>query len=237
MLVLINFFTQLIIDLIFSFFSHKFNIPLTVKIMPVLAVVGLVLYALAPVLFPTSVYLGLVIGTVIFSAASGLAEVLISPVIAAIPADDPDREMSKLHSIYAWGVVIVAIFATIFLLIFKSTSWQYLTLITALIPLASAILFAGTKIPEMQTPEKTSGAVNFLKNKTVWLCMLAIFLGGAAECTMAQWASGYLEASFASTRHSATSAALLCSARRSELDVAFTLRSASTRRARFCLAR
>ena len=193
MLVLINFFTQLIIDLIFSFFSHKFNIPLTVKIMPMLAVVGLVLYALAPVLFPASVYLGLVIGTLVFSAACGLAEVLISPVIAAIPADDPDREMSKLHSIYAWGVVGVAIFATVFLLIFKSTSWQYLTLILALVPLTSAILFAGTKIPEMQPPEKTSGAVNFLKNKTVWLCMLAIFLGGAAECTMAQWASGYLE--------------------------------------------
>ena len=196
MLVLINFFTQLIIDLIFSFFSHKFNIPLTVKIMPILAVVGLVLYALAPLLFPESVYLGLVIGTLVFSAACGLAEVLISPVIAAIPADDPDREMSKLHSIYAWGVVGVAIFATVFLLVFKSTSWQYLTLILSLAPLTSAILFAGTKIPEMQTPEKTSGAVNFLKNKTVWLCMLAIFLGGAAECTMAQWASGYLEASF-----------------------------------------
>ena len=143
MLVLINFFTQLIIDLIFSFFSHKFNIPLTVKIMPMLAVVGLVLYALAPVLFPASVYLGLVIGTLVFSAACGLAEVLISPVIAAIPADDPDREMSKLHSIYAWGVVGVAIFATVFLLIFKSTSWQYLTLILALVPLTSAILFAG----------------------------------------------------------------------------------------------
>ena len=101
MLVLINFFTQLIIDLIFSFFSHKFNIPLTVRIMPVLAVAGLVLYALAPIIFPASVYIGLVIGTLVFSAACGLAEVLISPVIAEIPADDPDREMSKLHSIYA----------------------------------------------------------------------------------------------------------------------------------------
>lgn len=45
----------------------------------------------------------------------------------------------------------------------------------------------------MQTSEKTSGAVKFLKDKTVWLCIAAIFLGGAAECTTAQWASGYLE--------------------------------------------
>ena len=41
-LVLINFFTQLTVDLIFSFFSHKFNIPLTVKLTPIIAIVGLV---------------------------------------------------------------------------------------------------------------------------------------------------------------------------------------------------
>lgn len=196
LLVLINFFTQLMIDLVFSFFSHKFNIPLTVRIMPILAVIGLATFGLAPNIFPSNVYIGLVLGTIIFSAASGLAEVLISPVIAEIPADDPDREMSKLHSIYAWGVVGVVIFVTLFLLVFKAESWQYLSFILLLVPLTSAILFSGAKIPQMKTPEKTSGAVKFLKNKTVWLCILGIFLGGAAECTMAQWASGYLEASF-----------------------------------------
>lgn len=196
LLVLINFFTQLLIDLIFSFFSHKFNIPFTVKIMPLLAVLGLAIYGLAPNIFPDNVYLGLVIGTVVFSAASGLAEVLISPIIAAIPADDPDREMSKLHSIYAWGVVGVVIFATIFLLIFKSENWQILSFLLLLVPLTSSLLFSGAKIPEMKTPERISGAIGFLKNRTVWLCILSIFLGGAAECTMAQWASSYLEAAF-----------------------------------------
>lgn len=193
MLVLINFFTQLIVDLIFSFFSHKFNIALTVRVMPVLAIIGLLVYALAPVLFPFSIYLGLVIGTIIFSASSGLAEVLISPVIAEIPAKNPDHEMSKLHSIYAWGVVGVVVFATLFLLGLGSESWQWLAAICALVPLSSAILFSGAEIPKMATPEKTAGAIRFLKNKTVWLCIIGIFLGGAAECTMAQWASGYLE--------------------------------------------
>jgi fucose permease len=45
----------------------------------------------------------------------------------------------------------------------------------------------------METPEKVSGAVRFLKNGGVWLCVLGIFLGGAAEVTMAQWASSYIE--------------------------------------------
>ena len=193
LLVLINFVTQLTIDLIFSFFSHKFNIPLSVKMTPFIALVGLVLFAAAPVLFPGAVYAGLVIGTIVFSAAGGFGEVLGSPVIAAIPAKDPDREMSKLHSVYAWGVVGVILFATGFLLLFGTENWQWLTVILALIPLASFLLYLPAEIPPMETPEKVSGAVAYLKNKVLWLSVLGIFLGGSAECTMAQWASGYLE--------------------------------------------
>ena len=116
LLVLINFSTQLLVDLIFSFFSHRFNIPAAVKATPILTIIGLLVYALFPFAFENHVYVGLVIGTIIFSAASGFSEVLISPVIAALPAKNPEREMSKLHSIYAWGVVGVVLFATVFLL-------------------------------------------------------------------------------------------------------------------------
>ncbi|MBQ3229694.1 MAG: MFS transporter, partial [Clostridia bacterium] len=193
LLVLINFVTQLSVDLVFSFFSHKFNIPKTVKLTPLLTVIGLIVYAVWPFVFPNSVYVGLVIGTVLFSASGGLAEVLISPVIAALPSKDPDREMSKLHSIYAWGVVFVIIFATLFLLLFGEENWQWLALILLAVPLTSFLLFSKASVPDMKTPEKSSGALRMLKNKSLWLCVVAIFLGGASECTMAQWCSGYLE--------------------------------------------
>ena len=193
LLVLINFFTQLTIDLIFSFFSHKFNIKKTVIVMPALTVAGLIIYALYPFFFPDSVYLGLVIGTIVFSLGCGLAEVLLSPVIAALPSDDPDKEMSKLHSVYAWGVVGVVVFATVFLSLFSHEKWQYLALIFSLVPFTSFLLFLRSDIPDMETPEKVSGAVKLLKNRGLWLCVAAIFLGGAAECSMAQWVSGYLE--------------------------------------------
>ena len=45
----------------------------------------------------------------------------------------------------------------------------------------------------MDTPERVSGVLQLLRNKGLWACVLAIFLGGAAECTMAHWSSGYLE--------------------------------------------
>ena len=193
LLVLVNFFTQLTVDLLLSFFSHKFNIPLAVKLTPVLCAAGLLVYALWPFLFPDAVYAGLVVGTVIFAASGGLAEVLISPVIAAIPAENPDHEMSKLHSVYAWGVVGVILVATLFLLAFGKENWQYLALIMTLIPLISSVLFGGAKLPHLETPERVSGALTLLKNKQVLICVAAIFFGGAAECTMAQWCSGYLE--------------------------------------------
>lgn len=193
LLVVVNFSTQLAIDLALSFFSHKFNIPAAVKLTPAIACIGLALFAAAPALFPQNIYLGLLLGTVIFSAAGGLAEVLMSPVIAAIPADDPDREMSKLHSFYAWGTVLVIAVCTLFLLIFGGERWQILPLVFSLIPLAAFLLFLGTRIPQMEKPEQASGALQALRGRGVWLCILAIFLGGAAECTMSQWASSYLE--------------------------------------------
>ena len=193
LLVLINFVTQLIIDLVFSFFSHKFNLEKSVKIIPVLTFSGFLIYALWPWLFPGNVYAGLVIGTVIFASSGGFSEVLISPVIAAIPSKDPDREMSKLHSSYAWGVVFVIIISTLFLLSFGQDTWQWLVFVLMLVPLVSSVLYAGAKMPELHTEEKTSGVIKLIKNKTLWLCVGGIFLGGAAECTMAQWASGYLE--------------------------------------------
>ncbi len=193
LLVLVNFTTQLLVDLVFSFFSHKFNIPKAVKFAPVLCAIGLALYAVWPWIFPQAVYAGLVMGTVIFSAASGFCEVLISPVIAAIPAEDPDREMSKLHSIYAWGVVGMVVVSTLFLLLVGMHRWQWLAILFLAVPLSSIMLFSGVQIPKMETPERVSGALKLLKNKTLWLCVIAIFLGGASECTMAQWCSGYME--------------------------------------------
>ena len=192
-LILINYVTQLSVDLVFSFFSHRFNIEKSVKITPLLALLGLLIYALVPVIFPSAAYFGLLIGTVIFSASGGFAEVLISPVIAAIPAKNTDREVSKLHSVYAWGVVGVIVFATAFLLIFGKELWWVLSLILTAVPLIASILFFGAALPKIETPERASGALKLLSNPVLWLSVIGIFLGGAAECTMAQWSSGYLE--------------------------------------------
>ena len=90
-LVLVNFCTQLGMDLILSFFSKHFNVHKTLRVMPMITAVGLLIFALIPYLFPQFAYIGLVVGTFVFSVASGLAEVLVSPTVAALPSDTPEK--------------------------------------------------------------------------------------------------------------------------------------------------
>ena len=102
--------------------------------------------------------------------------------------------MSKLHSVYAWGVVFVILFSTGFLFLFGRDTWQILTLILSAIPLSAAFVLFGAKLPKLETTGKGEGILSFIKRGELWLCVFAIFLGGASECIMAQWCSGYSEA-------------------------------------------
>lgn len=192
-LVLINFCTQLTVDLIFSFFTKYFNIHKTIRIMPLLTSVGLLVYAVVPTLLPQYAYAGLVTGTVIFSVAAGLCEVLLSPLVAALPSDNPERDMSALHSLYAYGVLTVVIISTFFLKIFGSENWMYLTLFWALLPVISFVWFCLSPMPEMNLTQKNGSGADKKRRFGLALCMLCIFLGSAAENAMTNWISSYIE--------------------------------------------
>jgi len=164
-----------------------------VRMMPVITFVGLMIYAVMPWIFPQLVYLWLIIGTIIFSASAGLGEVLLSPVIAAIPAENPESEMSKLHSAYAWGCVAVVVVSTLFLEFIGTENWQFLAILVSLVPLTCAIMFSKAKLPEMNIDHGDGkGGVSF-RNKGIILIVICIFLGGASEVTMSEWASGFIE--------------------------------------------
>ena len=192
-LVLVNFCTQLTVDLIFSFFSKHFHIHNTIKIMPLLTSVGLLVYALTPLLFPQYAYAGLLIGTVIFSVAAGLSEVLLSPLVAALPSDNPERDMSMLHSLYAYGVLGVVVLSTVFLRVCGTENWMYLTLFWAALPIVSCVLFCTSPLPEMNVSHSDAPGKAKRKQGGLLLCVLCIFLGSAAENSMTNWISGYME--------------------------------------------
>ncbi len=193
-LVLTNFCTQLTVDLIFSFFSKHFRIAKIVRVMPLITSAGLLIYALVPMLFPQFAYAGLFVGTIIFSCSAGLSEVLLSPTIAAIPSDNPQRDMSMLHSLYAFGVFTMVAVSTLFLKVFGAQNWMYLTMLLALLPVIAAVLFMCSPMPDIRTEEAAAGAGK-TRRRTVGLalCAACIFFGSCAENVMSNWISGYME--------------------------------------------
>ena len=195
-LVVANFVTQLGIDLIFSAFSRYFPISKIVKIMPIITCLGLALYALIPWLFPEYAYWGLLAGTIVFSMAAGFSEVLLSPTIAAIPSENPQRDMSMLHSLYAFGVLTTVAAGSVFLKIFGTENWMYLTLILAVLPLIPAALFMCSPMPDMGTSEQTvSTGSSRQRIIGLALCVGCIFCGSCAENAMSNWISGFMETS------------------------------------------
>ena len=191
-LVLVNFCTQLMIDLVFTFFSKKFNLTKTIRSIPAVVLVGFMIYTLIPMALPEYTYAALVAGTFVFSLGAGLGEVLTSPVIAAIPSENPEREMSKLHSAYAWGTVVVVIVSTIFIKLAGSHNWMYLALLWSIVPFVSLLLFLKAEIPDINLGGESEGGGK--SNRFgIMLCTLCIFFGGAAEMTMTQWISGFAE--------------------------------------------
>ncbi len=193
-LVLTNFCTQLIVDLIFTAFSKYFNVKKVVRIMPLITSAGLLVYALSPTIFPQNIYIGLLIGTVLFSVSAGLSEVLLSPVIAAIPSDNPQKDMSLLHSLYAFGVFTVVVVSTLFLRLFGKENWMLLTLFWAALPVLAAILFMLSPMPDMDVSSSSEGTKG-TKRRTLALaiCVGSIFFGSCAENAMSNWVSTFME--------------------------------------------
>ena len=192
--VLTNICTQLLVDLIFTAFSKHFNIKKVVRVMPLLTSTGLVIYAVLPNVMPQYAYLGLITGTVLFSVSAGLSEVLLSPVIAAIPSDNPQKDMSKLHSLYAFGVFTVVVVSTAFLKIFSAENWMYLTLFWAAMPIIASVLFFLSPMPDMSGSDESANTKG-TKRRAVGmaLCVACIFFGSCAENAMSNWISSYME--------------------------------------------
>lgn len=194
-LVLVNFITQLTVDLIFTAFSKHFNTKLVIRVMPLITAAGMFLYALIPTFFPQIAYIGLLLGTVVFSVAAGLSEVLTSPTIAAIPSDNPQRDMSTLHSLYAFGTFAMIVVSAAFLKLFGTENWVYLFLLLGCLPVIAAVMFMLSPIPEMAGTEASSCPTGGKKRRTtgLLLCLMCIFFGSCAENTMANWISTYIE--------------------------------------------
>jgi MFS family permease len=155
---------------------------------------GLVSLGILPFVLPDP-YMGLVIATVINAVGGGLLEVIISPIVEALPNDNKAAAMSLLHSFYCWGYVGVILLSTLYFNLAGITNWRYLPMLWALIPLGNIFLFSLVPLRTLTGEDNTPVPARTLFTKSSFLLLLLIMIcSGASEQAMSQWASFFAEA-------------------------------------------
>ncbi|MCL1901701.1 MAG: MFS transporter [Firmicutes bacterium] len=196
-LALLNFTVQVAVAISFSKFVDKIGFrPLMVFAMSV-AAVGLIFYALIPFTFENNIFLGLILATMFFSVAGGFFQILLSPIVNAIPSENKEAAMAKLHSYYAWGQIFTVLFATLMLFIITNfigdSYWFIIPLILCAVPLVGVILFIHVPLLKPVTEKEQLSIKKVAFTKFFIFALIFILFCGAAEITISQWASTYLE--------------------------------------------
>jgi len=192
-LVLVNFLTQILVDIILSRVADKYGFRFFTLLGQGFAIVGLALFALSPFLFPSRVYGGLIVSTIIFSGGGGLMEMLLSPIVDSIPTDVKSTAMSVLHSFYAWGQLSVIVLTTLLIFLVGENNWPYIVAGWIIIPIIDFVLFLNVPFAAPVQESDRMRMIDYLKNPFFIIAFFAILLGGATEVSMAQWASAFME--------------------------------------------
>jgi MFS family permease len=192
LLVGINFTTQVLVDIIASRLVDRFGFRVFVLPSDLLAVLGLVLFALSPIMF-SNILVGLIISTIIFSASCGLQEVMLSPIVNTIPHDEKGPAMALMHSFYAWGQVATIVITTLFLFFFGIHNWQIIVCFWAIIPLVNFFMFLAAPFPGVVHEAQRLTMRDLLFRPYYLVALLAILGGAATELVMNQWSSTFSE--------------------------------------------
>lgn len=191
----IDFIVQVCSDVLFSKPVEKYGFRPFAVMSLMLSSAGLLLFALAPVFFPNNVFFGFCLGMFIFAAAAGLQELLLSPILDAVPMpeDEKAKKMSLLHSFFAWGQIGAVVITTVMVWSMKAERWQLIVVFWALIPLVNVWLFSRVPLPAKVKPGEAMTLKQLFSSKIFLVVLLAIIFGGATEVTMSQWASTFIE--------------------------------------------
>jgi MFS family permease len=99
-----------------------------------------------------------------------------------------------LHSLYAFGVLTVVLVSTLFLNLFGTENWMYLTVFLALWPALAAVLFMISPMPDMTSHSQAATPRDTRRRSLVLaMCVGCIFFGSCAENVMSNWISGFME--------------------------------------------
>lgn len=193
-IVLVNFVTQIVTDLFAVRYVDRIGYRKCIVAAHILACTGLCALGILPYLARTSSpYIAITISTVIYAVGGGLLEVLVSPIVEAIPGDAKASTMALLHGFYCWGQVAVVLLSTIILQLIGHSMWYIIPVLWAAIPLCNSVFFSLVPIAPIIPDGKRIPLHSLIKSKLFLLALFLMVCSGAAEQVMAQWSSLFAE--------------------------------------------
>lgn len=193
MLVTLNFGTQIAVDLLGAKFADRIGYrPLLITACSS-CILGLLSMSLLTPVLPIP-YVGLCIASVVYAIGGGLGEVLISPLIEALPGDEKASAMSLLHSFYCWGVVGVVALSAVFFATVGTEKWYILPLLWAIVPLFTLVAFCVVPLRTLSEETESMPIRKLFSLKLFWIMALLMLCAGGAELAVSQWSSMFAEA-------------------------------------------
>ena len=191
-LIVLNFAIQIITDILTAKFIDKIGYRISIVGAHVLCLLGLVSMGILPYVF-SNAYVGLVIAMSINAVGGGLIEVLISPIVQALPGDEKESAMNLLHSFYCWGQVTVVLLTTLYFSMIGTEKWIYIPIIWSIIPLFNMVLFLKVPLRVLVDEEVRIPFRKLFTARIFWMFIILMICAGASEQAMAQWTSLFAE--------------------------------------------
>jgi len=191
LLITMNFGVQIVTDLVAAKYTDKIGYRAAAALAHIMAVIGLTGMAYLPFIMPP--FAGLCICSAVNAVGGGLTEVIISPIIEALPGDEKASAMSLLHSFYCWGQVAVVLLSTLYFVTAGISYWRFLPLIWALVPLFNIFFFLKVPIRTLNEGGEDIPLSKLFRVKIFWLFLILMICAGASELAMSQWASLFAE--------------------------------------------
>ena len=193
LLITLNFLIQLLIDVLSAGFIDRIGYRTAMILAHGTVTLGLFCLTFLPEVMPDP-FIGLLISVMIYAIGGGLLEVLVSPIVEALPTKNKEKTMSLLHSFYCWGHVAVVLFSTLFFVVFGLEHWKIMALIWAVIPAYNLFVFRRVPLcPLVSEEEEGISLAGLIRLPAFWILMVVMTCAGASEQAVSQWASTFAE--------------------------------------------
>ena len=193
-LISFNFIIQIIVDFLSAKFVDKIGYRIPIVFANIIIAFGFILLGILP--FYINPFTAILICYFLNAIGGGLTEVLVSPIVEALPEKQKVKAMNILHSFYCWGWMFIVILSTIYFKIFGIENWRYLSIFWAIFPIICSILFLKVPINTLKSEGNENNSISIRKLLSVRIVLAFVLLmicSGASEHAVAQWVSFFSE--------------------------------------------